>query len=400
MLTLIKHAIRMRKTQSAATLLSVALSAAVVFALALSFQGVQGGLGASRERLGADIVVVPADAAVSLDQNALLFSGAPANMYMDAAMEARVAAVGGVERTTAQFYGQTLDASCCSATEPARLIGYDAATDWVVAPWADRQTDGGLEVGEVVVGCNLADDFADGGTVLGRNVEVAAVLDATGTDMDGSVLMDMDQVRAFVKDTEELAYLWDEHGSPDGLISCILVETAEGQRDEVAAELAALEGVAVIEASGAVEEAAGQMGALFSIMAGAAALLVAATLFQLFARFFSLAWDRRAELALYRALGASRREVSRLIAGEAAVLVGGGAAAGLALGALLYLAVPGMLAGAGSFPYVAPGLGAVALTALAVVALYALIGLAAVAWPLARAGRIDPSSAMQTGDID
>src|SRR5699024_9419494 len=157
-----------------------------------------------------------------------------------------------------------------------------------------------------------------GGTVLGRNVEVAAVLDATGTDMDGSVLMDMDQVRAFVKDTEELAYLWDEHGSPDGLISCILVETAEGQRDEVAAELAALEGVAVIEASGAVEEAAGQMGALFSIMAGAAALLVAATLFQLFARFFSLAWDRRAELALYRALGASRREVSRLIAGEAA----------------------------------------------------------------------------------
>lgn len=400
MFTLIKHALRMRRTQSVATFLSVALSVAVIFALVLSSMGVQNGLATSRERLGADIMVIPSDAAVDLDQNALLFTGSPANMYMDAGVEARVAAVAGVKRTTAQFYGQTLDASCCSADGPARLVGYDAATDWVISPWTDQKVEGALGAAQVVVGSDLAADYERGGKVLGHNVDLAAMLDATGTDLDGSLLMDIDQVRAFVKDTADLSYLWDEYGSPDNLISCVLVQVDDGWRNAVVTELASMDGIAVIEASSTVEKVADQMGALFSIMAGAAALLVVATLFQLFARFFSLAWDRRGELALYRALGASRREVSLLIGGEAAVLVGGGVVAGLVLGAVLYLAVPGMLANAGSFPYLAPGLGICVVVAVAVAAVFAAIGLAAVAWPLARAGRIDPSSAMQTGDIN
>lgn len=400
MFTLIKHAIAMRKTQSVATLASVALSAAVTFTLIMAMLGVQGGLEKSSERLGADLLVIPADAAVELDSNAFLFTGAPVNMYMDAQVEQRVAAVAGVARATAQFYGQTLDQSCCSASAPARLVGYDASTDWVIAPWLDGVVDGRLGTARIVAGCDVAPDFAAGGKVLGRAVELAASLEPTGTDLDGSILMDIDEVRAFVKDTPELAELWERYGSPDTLISCVLVEAQPGMEAQVAAELSGMEGVAVIEASGAVEKLAGQMNGLFAVMAGAAVLVAAVTLFQLFARFFGLAWDRRSELALYRALGASKREVSLLIAGEAAVLVGGGVVAGLALGALASAAVPSVLAQAGSFPYLAPGIGAGLLTALGVVVAFALLGLVAIAWPLSRAGRIDPSSAMQTGDID
>ena len=400
MFTLVKHALSMRRAQSAATLVSVALSVAVTFALAISFFGVQGGLEKSRERLGADLMVVPADAAASLDQNALLFTGAPANMYMNASIGDAVAAVEGVARAEVQFFGQTLDASCCSASGPARLIGYDASTDWVVAPWTNTVLEGRLGAGQVVVGADLAGDFQGGGTVLGHNVEVAGVLDATGTDLDGSVLMDIDQVRSFVKETDKLRYLWDAYGSPDELISCVLVDVREGARGSVVQALSNMEGIAVIEAGTVVERVADQLGGVFCIVAAAALLLVVATLFQLFARFFSLAWDRRSELALYRALGASRREVSALIGGEAAILVGGGIAAGLVLGMLLYWAIPGMLASSGSFPYLPPSLGTCVLVALGAAMLFALVGFAAIAWPLAQAGRVDPSSAMQTGDID
>lgn len=400
MLTLIRHALSMRRTQSVATFASVLISVAVVLALALSFAGVQGGLQKSAQRLGADLMVIPADAAVNLDENALLFTGAPANMYMDSSVADDVAAVAGVERVTAQFYGQTLDASCCSASEPARLIGYDAATDWVVAPWADRLVEGTLPDGQVVVGADLADDYAGGGRVLGHEVQVAAVLDETGTDLDGSILMSLDQVRAFVSDTPELAYLWGEYGDPSGLVSCVLVDAADGQEDAVAAELSAMEGISVVRGSQAVERVASQMGGLFAVMAGAAALLVAATLFQLFARFFSLAWDRRSELALYRALGASKREVALLIGGEAAILVGGGAVCGIVAGIGLYLAVPGLLAGAGSFPFVNPPVWVWVASIAGALALFVVLGAAAVALPLARAGRIDPVAAMQTGDID
>ena len=226
------------------------------------------------------------------------------------------------------------------------------------------------------------------------------IKDATGTDLDGSILMSTDQVRAFVSDTPELAYLWDEYGDPSGLVSCVLVDAADGQEDAVAAELSGMEGIAVVRGSQAVERVASQMGGLFAVMAGAAALLVAATLFQLFARFFSLAWDRRSELALYRALGASKREVALLIGGEAAILVGGGAVCGIVCGIVLYLVVPGLLAGAGSFPFVSPPVWVWVACIAGALALFVVLGAAAVAWPLARAGRIDPVAAMQTGDID
>lgn len=399
MFTLIRHAISMRRTQSLATLLSVALASAVVLALALSFIGVQNGLSRSAERMGADLMVIPSEAAVGLDENALLFTGSPANMYMDESVADEIAAVEGVERVSAQFYGQTLDASCCSASAPSRLIGIDPQTDWVVSPWADADLSQ-LSDGQIVVGADMEADFSDNPRVLGHDVEVAAVLDATGSDLDGSVLMGIDQVRAFVKETPELAYLWDEYGDPDTLVSCVMVDVADGAEEAVAAELSGMPGLYVVQGSATVDRVADQLGSVFAIMLGAAALLVVATLFQLFARFFSLAWDRRSELALYRALGASRREISRLIVGEAGILVGGGVAAGIVLGAVLFLLVPGVLAGAGSFPFISPSLALCVLCALGTAVLFAVIGLAAVAWPLARAGRIDPSSAMQTGDID
>jgi len=82
------------------------------------------------------------------------------------------------------------------------------------------------------------------------------------------------------------------------------------------------------------------------------------------------------------------------------VLIGGGVAAGILLGIALYLLVPRLLASSGSFPFVTPGVLAWIAVIACIVALFALIGLAAVAVPLRRANRIDPSAAMQMGDID
>ncbi len=399
MFTLIKHAIQMRRVQSVATLASVAISCAVVFALACSYAGVQAGLDKSAKRMGADLMAIPADAAVGLDENSLLFTGVPANMYMSEDVVKRIRAIDGVERVSAQFYGQTLDKSCCSSEQPSRLIGFDFDTDWAIKPWLNVDIDG-LSDGQIIAGATMAPDFVSGGTVLGHAVQLAASIEPTGTDIDGSVLMSIQQVRDYVKQTPELSYLWEQYGDPDTLVSCVLVDAEDGREDEVAAELSSLEGIAVVQGSAVVERMDTQLGSLFAIMAGAAALLVAATLFQLFARFFSLAWDRRSELALYRALGASRGEIAKLIVGEAAVLVGAGIVLGLALGAGLYALVPGLLAAGGSFPYVAPGIGLCVGLGAGVAVLFALLALAAVAWPLSRAGRIDPSSAMQTGDID
>ena len=413
MFQLIKHSLEMRRTQSVATLVTVAVAVAVLLALVLTYVGVQDGLEKSEQRYGADLMVIPADAAGSLDETAFLFTGSPVAMYMPSDVQDQVAQTEGVGATNAQFFGQTLDASCCSASQPARLIGYDASTDWVLSPWfGDGQ---GQELGEddVVVGCQLEGDFADGsGSVLGHAVDVVGVMDQTGTDLDGSILMDIDTVRHLSAENEAFADTWATYGDPSGLISAVMVKLDDsyvesefgGSREEaldaVAAELENIDGVAVVRSSKVIGQVQGNLSSMFSIMLGAALLLALACVLSLFTRFFTVAWDRRSEIALYRALGASKHDVRVLIGGEAAVLIGGGLVVGVGLGALLYVLVPRLLAGGGSFPFVAPGPATWFLSIAALVAVFALIGLLSVAVPLRRAAAIDPSMAMQMGDID
>ena len=413
MFNLIKHSLRMRRTQSVATLVSVAITVAVVFALGLTSAGVDSGMQKSRARFGADIMLVPAEAASSLDTSDYLFTGSPVGMYMDATVVNEVAGVTGVSAVTPQFYGQTLDASCCSAASALRLIGYDAATDWVIAPWTNLPEGQRLGASQAVVGSAIAPEFPeDRGKVLGRPIEVVSVIDPTGTDLDYSVLLDIDTVRELEYANEAFADQWERYGHPSELISAVMVqvdddyvaEAFDGDRDAaiefVAASLGGIEGVSVLQSSLLLANVQDNLDALLAIMKAAAVLLAVACALQLLARFYTVAWDRRSQIALYRAVGASKRQVSTLIVGEAGVLVGAGLVIGLVLGAVLYLVVPGMLAANGSFPFVAPGPGTWVLLVVAIAVACALLCLLSVLVPLRRAARIEPAAAMQMADID
>jgi putative ABC transport system permease protein len=413
MFELIKHSLGMRTTQSIATLVTVALTVAVLMALALTSIGVTQGIQKSQQRYGADLMVIPADAASSLDETSFLFTGSPVGMYMSASVQDQVAATEGVGTTTAQFFGQTLNASCCSASSPSRLIGYDAQSDWVISPWTDLAKGQKLEEGQIIVGSNLAGDFPNKqGKVLGHPVTVASVMDQTGTDLDGSILMDIDTVRAYTAATDTFADTWERYGDPSTLVSSVMVKvddsyvagTCGGSREDaiaaVAEHLSHIDGVSVIQSSKVIDQVQGNLTSMFTIMAGAALLLAIASIVQIFTRFYTVAWDRRAEIALYRAVGASKQDIRTLIGGEAAVLIGGGLLVGCVLGVGIYLLVPSLLASSGSFPYLAPGPLAWVGVILGLVILFAVVGMLAVIVPVRRANRIDPSAAMQMGDID
>ena len=96
---------------------------------------------------------------------------------------------------------------------------------------------------------------------------------------------------------------------------------------------------------------------VFLLLLVAAILMVVVTLLQLFARFYSTVWDRKSELALYRAIGASQADLKKLIIGEMGALVGVvGAACAMALASVS--ALPFELA-------LAAALAAVVLSAIA-----------------------------------
>ena len=87
------------------------------------------GISSLSDRMGADIIVVPEgyDSKVT----GAILRGEPNSFFFDRAVEDRVKAVEGVEKTAPQLFLATLSASCCSF--PIQIIGIDFNSDFTVA---------------------------------------------------------------------------------------------------------------------------------------------------------------------------------------------------------------------------------------------------------------------------
>ena len=132
MFMLIWKNISRRRNQSLLTV-TITMLTVLVFVMVLGvFQTVSRGLALSRERLGADAVLIPKYA--SADGSDLLFTAIPENIYMPAEVVEQAKQLEGVAAMTPQFYCQTLALSCCEPGEEARIIGYDSATDFILRP--------------------------------------------------------------------------------------------------------------------------------------------------------------------------------------------------------------------------------------------------------------------------
>lgn len=397
---LIFHSLQMRRVMTLSIVSAVAVSVAVLFALGLLYGGVQRGVRISAERGGAEVLVVPHDAAVDIADTALLFTGAPAPLYLPKTTADDIASVKGVGRTTEQFFSQTLNASCCSTTGATRLIGVDFATDWTVQPFSTLDLSEGLGDEEVIVGSDVGGAVGEPMSLLGRKFTIVSKLESSGSSLDGSILLDVDVARSMSFDNKGLSYLWDKYGNPDDLVSCVLVDL-DGTSDPavVLNRINAMGGGYAIQRSNVVEASQKQLESVFMILLGAGVVMLASTLIQLFARFYSSVWERKSELALYCAVGANRSQVRMILIGEVAFIVGTGSVVGLGCGAVLYAALTGMLKADSAFPFVSLGVSETAMLVAIILSVLAGLALVAIIAPLAQLNRLDPSLAMQQGDI-
>ena len=363
---LIAHSLKMRKVLTASVVLAVAVGVMALFVLWLPFAAV-----------------------------ALLFTGAPAPVYFPVSTAEAIREVDGVGRATTQFFSQTLNESCCSTAGATRLIGVDFARDWTVQPFSGRDLSVGLADDEVILGADVGDRLS----LLGRTFTIVEKLEPSGADIDDSLLLAVDTARSLSEENLGLSYLWDKYGAPGDLVSCVLADL-DGTADAsvVLNRINAL--VYAFQRSGVVEASQKQLETVFLILLGAGVLMLASTLVQLFARFYSCVWERKSELALYRAMGASKGQLRALIGGEVAAIVGAGLVLGLACGAGLYVVLMDLLQDGSAFPFISPDPGETGALAAVLAATFALLALAAIAAPLAQIGRLDPSLAMQQGDID
>ena len=370
---IILHSLGMRKVQTASLILSIALSVMTLFALALTYGGVQQGVAMNEQRSGAELMAVPRGAADEISDTSLLFTGTPASIYVPSSESARIASLPGVVRTTDRFYSQSLGGGCCSVGGDMRIVGVDFGTDWTIQPFAHVDLSGGLGSGNVILGSTV-------------------------------ILLDIGEARAASEASTGLSYLWSKYGAASDLVSSVLIDIDDSLDKTALDQLEnRIEGggtLTVIERASAVAQAQSSLSTVFSILLAVCVIMFASTLLQLFARFYSCVWERKSELALYRAVGATNRQLRQLIGGELAIITGLGLVAGLAAGAAFYTVLLQQLQESQAFMFIGLSPAMVALIVILLAAIFGLLGIAAIAMPFSQLSKLDPSLAMQQSDID
>ena len=210
-------------------------------------------------------------------------------------------------------------------------------------------------------------------------------------------------VRDISRNLEGYEHYWEKNGDPTTLISCVMIDVANDDPSTLTAVKARInlsDEATPLVRSEVVDKSEAQLQSAFFLLLVSAAIMVVITLLQLFARFYSSVWDRKKELALYRAIGASKSDLRKLIVFEIETLVGIGLICGIVLGFAAQSVLLGIMQEGLAFPYMPPGPAlSVAVVAIILVAIE-IVCILSIIVPLKQIERLDPSTAMQQGDID
>jgi putative ABC transport system permease protein len=370
------------------------LIAGLALSTILIVQGASTSLRRAADRMGADIIVVP-KGTESKVESALLM-GTPTTAWMPAQNLAKVATVSGVQAASPQLFLASLSgASCCSASNMF-VVAYDPATDFTVSPWLRSSGGGtGLGQGEVVGGSLVVAPPGEGIKLYGSTLAVKTNLEPTGTSLDQSVFLTF----ATAKEVARLSVTQAEQPLvvPPDSISAVMVKLAPGAvRAQVAASIMQqVPQVTAIEGTDLFGSFRTQMNGLVRGMLAVLALTLVLSLVVISLIFSMAVHERRREIGVLRALGATRSAVLVSLLGEALVLATGGALVGIALAAFGISLFRQLIMSSVGFPFLFPS--APTLVALVVGGLLlALLGVALAAFvPAFRISRQDPALAMR-----
>lgn len=387
--------LRRRPARSAVSVLGVVLATATLFAVLLGLFGARRSATIGLERLGADLLVVPAEHRHET-QEALLM-GAPTSFYMDGSLEERVRAIPGVKQASGQIFIETLESAAC-CTGRVFVVAFDPQTDFTILPWLSTALKRPLRDDEVVVGRFILPLVGEKVKYYGREFTIAGKLYRTGTGIDETVFMTRQAAHemAEVSKTRATRPL----DIPPGAVSAILVRLQPDA--DPAAVAAAIEklapGLSVIardEVSRTVAEGYARAVEWVLIAAGAALLT---SLLMVAVLFMAIVTERRRELGLLRAMGASRHSVLSLILAEAVLLSLTGGAVGVAVGAGAFILYEDLIRQTLQIPYIWPAVWQLALLVAGSLLAAALVGLVAAGYPAARAATLEPYAAIRTGE--
>jgi putative ABC transport system permease protein len=399
MIQLILRSLQYRKGRVLALALSVMLSTGLLFSVFLLREGLLGGLGKDEDRLGADLLVVPAKSEVAPGE--ILYGGAPQNIYMPAELVPEIQQMAGVSRAAGQFFTQTLTEDCCDVGESLRLVGIDSTSDWVSNAWRKgNSTAQPLKPDEILVGSKVASANLKHLFILGKLFRVAGVLEVSGTGLDSSILMDIKIARQLAKTTPQLQESFAGQENPDTLVSAVLVKLEPAASQAVVQQrIRSLGDVQVFSAAETRKHIQREFTVLLGLLFGISGFAAAVCIFQLFVGFYEQVHKRQGEWGLYLAMGLEPSRLALLVWGEAVSICSVGSLGGLAAGVFFYRYGLAFMENYEAFPFLPPSVSFSLFTGFALFLGFILLGTLAALLPAYKSSRLSPGIVMTRSDF-
>ncbi len=400
---------RRKLFRSLAITLSVTVVATTLFAVTTIMDSVELSLQRGTQRLGADIMVVPADA--ENEAKAVLLAGEPSTFYMDKAIEDKVRKVEGVDKAASQIFLETAQYKCCDVADML-LIGFDPENDFTITPWLSDTLRRGLDAKEVIMGRTIS-SFNVGFIIqlYGLDFKIAGMLEETGMDfIDDSIFMPYKSMQNIIENSEKsqnkkkrkkqkketvkaVKLMKDQ-------ISTVLVQV----KPEIAAERVALyienqiEGVKALVSEQIISSVRKQLFILLRSILSISVILWVMSLLLIGVVFSMIVNERRRELGMLRAMGAKKKHVFGLIISEAAILSLLGGISGIALGSIVLHFLKETIQATLNIPYLWPTPTDFIFLIIVCLVLSLLTGIGAALIPALRATFVEPYTAIRGGE--
>ena len=368
-----------------------ALLALILLGGTLMVSSLKTGLHSLESRLGADIMVVPYEATTKTNLENIVLQGSTGYFYMDNSRMEKILSREGIGEASAQFFLASTSSGCCSVS--VQIVGFDPETDFTITPWIKKSYSKDLQDFDIVVGNDLNAFVGSTLQFYGVECHVAGKLDKTGTSFDTAVFTNENTIKQLIQSSIDRNMNDFKNISPDNVVSCILINVAEGYTvedvvNDINVHVKKVKAIQTKQMISGISDSLSGVSNIISILMIAVWIL---GLIILLLAFTMSVNERKKEFAVLRVIGASRKKLAGVVMQEALLTGFIGSVTGTILSLIIIIPFNQLIEEQLNLPFLLPEMGSIVTYAVFAMIVTILSGALTAGVSAFRISRMDAS---------